>query len=128
MTAGTGQLNTPFFYAAGLKAVPSSPSGVVIEAWLDCSDLSDMPNGQPDWQGASGAERIRNVQDLYDSQTLTNVIYMRAGTTRAKNPTTISCLIDDYEVWENDTVGVRPGGNRGFGVEGSVRVVLREVA
>jgi hypothetical protein len=128
LTAGTSQATTPSLYAAGLKAVPSAPGGVVIEAWLDCSDQSDMPNGQPDWQGASGAERIRNVQDLYDSQTLTNVIYLKAGTTRAKSPTAISCLIDDYEVWEMDTTGARPGSSRGFGVEGAVRVVLREVA
>jgi hypothetical protein len=128
LTAGTSQTTTPYFYALSVKAVPAEPSGVVIEAWLACPDRQIMPNGQDDWQGASGAERIRNIQDLYETQGLASVIYMRAGTTRAKAPTTISCLVDDYEVLEGSAVGYRPGGGPPIGVEGDVRVVLREVA
>lgn len=127
LTAGTSQATTPSFYSVSIKAIPAQPPGVVIEAWLACADQTTMPNGQADWQGASGAERLYNIMNLYATQALTNVIYMAPGQTRAKNPTTLSCVIDDYDIFYYPSVGFRPGAGPPIGVEGDVRVVLRQV-
>lgn len=127
LTAGTSQATTPSFYSLSIKALPAQPPGNVIEAWLACADQMLMPNGQADWQGASGGERLYNIMNLYETQSLTNVIFMSPGPTRAKNPTTLSCVIDDYEILYYPSAGYRAGGGPPIGVEGDVRVVLREV-
>lgn len=127
LTSGTSQLTAPLFYSLSIKAVPIDPTGVVIEAWLACPDQMLMPNGSGDWQGASGSERIKNIISLYESGDLTKVIYLAPNTTRAKNPVTISCRVDDYELWEYANVGVGPGTGPSFGVQGDILVKLRQV-
>lgn len=128
LTAGTSQLTAPALRTVGLTGFADDPDGQVIECWLSCPDRQTMPNGQDDFQGASGAERLQNIITLYESGNLASVIYMAPGTTRAKNPTTISANVEDYEIWYYSPQHYQAGTGESFGVQGDVRVVLREVA
>jgi hypothetical protein len=122
--AGTGNNTTPSIYSIALKAAPADPTGPLIDCWLACPDQMVGANGEPDFQGASGAERIQNIITLYETQAIVNCIYMASGTTRAKNPVTIPVKVIDYEVQEPSSVGFGP--NRG--VEGDVHVILRQAS
>lgn len=123
LTSGTGQATAPYLFSFALKAEPLDPGGIAIEADLACPDQMTMPNMEPDWQGMSGAERIQNIIDLFNNQSIVNVIYMGTNSARAKNPITMSMNIVDYEVQEHSSVGYGP--NRG--IEGNVHVTLRQV-
>jgi hypothetical protein len=123
LKAGTSQLTTPSLLIQALKATPTDPSGPVIDCWVSCPTAYVMPNGQADWQGASGSERLRNIIDLFETQNVVKVIYLAPGTTRAKNPTTIDMRVIDYEL--NSPSGLLVGPDRE--VEGDMHVVLRAV-
>ncbi len=123
LTSGATQTTTPSLYSLALKADPQDPTGAVIEATLACADELYMPDGGPDWQGGSGAERLWNIVNSYNNQLVLTCIYMAPGSSRGKNPTTINALIIDYEITEGPGVGYGPNK----GVEGDVLVTLREV-
>jgi hypothetical protein len=122
--AGTSNLSSPAVYGIALKAAPADPSGALIDCWLACPDQQSGPNAGVDFQGASGAERIQNIIDLFESQAIVNCIYMASAATRAKNPKIIPVKVIDYEIQEPSSVGFGP--NRG--VEGDVHVVLRQAS
>jgi hypothetical protein len=121
--SGTGQLTSPSLYSFALKADPQDPAGASIVVHVACPDNLSMPNEGPDWQGASGSERIFNIVNLYETQAIAQCIYMAPAATRGKNPKTINVIVDNYEIDESSGVGFGP--NRG--VEGTVMVELREV-
>jgi hypothetical protein len=123
VTAGTGQLTTPSVLSLALKADPQDPTGANMEVDLSCADNTYMPNEGPDWQGASGQERLANIVSAYENQAVIQCIYMAPSITRAKNPKSIPVIVNDYEITEHSSVGLGPNKT----VEGSVKVFLREV-
>ncbi len=125
LTSGVGGATTPSLFSVALRFTPIDPSGAVIEAELACVDELYQPNGTPDWQGASGQERIYNIINNYEQGNVISVIYLASSSTRAKNPKTIVARVDSYQLFHHPSqVKAGPSGT----IEGTVIVTLRELS
>ncbi len=126
LTSGAAGATTPSFYSLSLKAATVDPSGVVLETTLACPDEGYMTgNGGPDFQGASGSERLNNIKALYEAGALVTCIYQAPSFSRAKNPQTITVRIENYQMDITQGSGFKPGQDPGL--EGDVYVQLRQV-
>lgn len=109
-------------YTAAIKAAPMDPSGLLGEFVLACPhEYNDA--GKTDFQGATGSQRLRNIVDLYEAQSVVKLLYPRPNTTRDKLVQQVDVKIVDYEWIGPSSMALEDGK----WVEGDIRVVVREV-
>lgn len=118
-----GGTSTPSFQSLAIRAAPTDPVGLEATFTVGCPDRMVMPNGQPDWQGLSGQERIYNIVNLYETQSIVNLIYLAPNNVRGKNPKTVPVKIVDYQVTSQPPV---VHGGKEMVLEGDVKVTVRQ--
>lgn len=118
-----GSSTAPALHTATVKGGPLDPLGLLMDAIVSCPDKMVMSNGEQDWQGLSGSERIFNIVNLYEQQCPINLTYIAPSNQRAKNPRTVVVKISEYEIVSPSSIGSTPE----TWLEGDVRVQFREV-
>lgn len=121
-----GGATSPQVYSIALKGALVDPTGVLMTVVLDCPQVTVDRQGRQDFQGASGSERLRNITDLYDSQSVTSLMYMAPNTTRDRLVKTVDVKVVDYEILMPDTIG-QDSEDPGVWVDGQVKVTIRQV-